>query len=325
MFGVLHRSRRRHPVYLGCLIALLGVVSGCGPRRPATLENRFVRGAQGRVTVDAPPDVPSGQILAAGPQLPADTPIPKSSSGETIESQDGGLRTALAELGRGETATALRRVAGEYHRLQIFDRAEKYLSRAIAVNPRDWESFEARARVWRDWGVPARGLTDAHQAIYLAPQSAEARNTLGTVLFALDLRGEAAQAFTAAFDLDPRASWARSNLCYVSLVAGDEAAALSHCAAALALDPQSAAAHNNLALVHASAGRLDEAAREFLVAGSAADGHYNFGIVLLARREYARAQRAFEEAGRAEPGFEAAFTRAREARRLAARASSGGN
>ena len=45
--------------------------------------------------------------------------------------------------------------------------------------------MKAWRRVWRDWGLPALALGDAHRAIYYAPQSASARNTYGTVMQAL--------------------------------------------------------------------------------------------------------------------------------------------
>jgi Tfp pilus assembly protein PilF len=226
----------------------------------------------------------------------------------------------VAALEQGETVPALRRVAAGYARLGVYDQAETYLSRALKLDPRDAESYEARARAWRDMSLPERALPDAQRAVYFAPVSASARNTLGTVLFALNSPAEAARAFTEAIALDPTASWARSNLCYVSLLAGDETAALSHCSAALAADPRLAVARNNLGLVHAAAGRLDDAQRELMAAGSPASGHYNFGIVLMARREYASAVLEFEAAGRADPKFEAAFC---AKARLAARAASG--
>jgi len=107
------------------------------------------------------------------------------------------------------------------------------------------------------------------------------------------------------------------------LLAGDAAVAIQHCTAALDADPKLAVARNNLALVHAAEGRLDEARREFMAAGSPADGHYNFGIVLMARRDFAGAVKEFEAAGLANPQMDAAFSRAREARLLASKAAAG--
>ena len=70
---------------------------------------------------------------------------------------------------------------------------------------------------------------------YYSPQSAEARNTLGTVLWALGQRQQARRAFEDAVALDPRAWYAVRNLCEVALTDGrtKEATMLCHRASAL--------------------------------------------------------------------------------------------
>ena len=229
----------------------------------------------------------------------------------------------MAALNANESVENLRRVANEYARLGVYDQAESYLSRALKLDPRDAASWEARAQAWRDMSLPERALPDAQRAIFYAPRSASARNTLGTILFALNQPAEAAQAFNQAIAIDPGATWARNNLCYITLLAGDAKGAIEQCAAAVSTDPKLVVARNNLALVYAADGRLDDARREFMAAGSPAEGHYNFGIVLMARRDYAQALAEFEAAGHADPKFDAAFARAREARLLATRAAAG--
>ena len=254
---------------------------------------------------------------AEAPSAPAATP--GVAAPRTIEETSPDLRAALAELARGETPPALRSVAIEYHRLRVYDRADEYLGRALELGPRDAESFDLRARVYRDWGELDGALGDASRAIYFAPASASARNTLGTVLFVLGRNDEAEAAFEKALAFDPSAAWASSNLCYLALTQGDEARAVGHCERALASDPSLVSARNNLALTHAAAGRLDEAQREFAGAGSPAQAHYNVGIIHLARGDYGRAVESFDAALRESPKFDAAFIRAQEARRLAAR------
>jgi len=214
-------------------------------------------------------------------------------------------------------------VAIEYARLGVYDQAETFLSRALKLDPRDAASWEARAQAWRDMALPERALPDAQRAVFFAPRSASARNTLGTILFALNQPTQAVQAFSEAIAIDPGAAWARSNLCYVSLLAGDAATAIAQCSSALSSDPRLVVARNNLALVYAADGKMDDARREFMAAGSKAEGHYNFGIVLMARKEYAQAVVEFDAATRADSKFDAAYARAREARLLASRAAAG--
>ena len=285
----------RPAVLANCLLGLAAIAGACAPHQPPALSDRLVRG-----------------------NTPAERAIPKETADlPTAESLSTALAQALAAMSKGETPERLRNVAIEYKRLRIFDTAEQFASKAISLAPRDASLYELRARIWRDWGLPDVALGDAHRAAYLAPRSAVMINTLGTVHFMLGQHPEAVAAFKKALTLEPSAAWASSNLCYAALVAGDESEALMRCGAALAADPAQPAARNNLALIHAAAGRLDDASREFMAAGPAA-GHYNMGIVFLARREYGRALGAFEAALRAEPAFDAAFLRAQEARALVA-------
>lgn len=291
----------RPAAFFGCLLGLAAIAGGCAPHQPPSLADRLVRGNT------------SGE--RAIPKTSADLP--------TAEVVSVPLAEALAALSQGETADRLRAVAIEYQRLHVLDKAEQFASKAIAAAPRNADLYELRARLWRDSDAPELALSDAHRAAYLAPSSAAVMNTLGTVHFALDQRPEAMAAFRKALSLDPGAAWASTNLCYVALVTGDESEALLRCGDALAANPSQPAARNNLALIHAAAGRLEDARREFLKAGPA-PGNYNMGIVFLARREYSLALDAFEAALRAEPGFDAAFKRAQEARALVSQAASRG-
>jgi len=278
----------------GCLLGLAAIAGACAPHQPPVLADRLVRGNSG------------GE--RAVPKHSADLP--------TAETVSVVLAQALASLSHGETPARLRDVALEYQRLRVFDQAEEFASKAIALAPRNAGLYDLRARIRRDSGMPEAALGDAHRAAYMAPSSAAVMNTLGTVHFALGQQPEAIAAFKKALALEPAAAWAATNLCYVALLNGDESEALARCTAALAANPSQPAARNNLALIHASAGRLEDARREFMAAGPVA-GNYNMGIVFLARREYSLALGAFEAALRAEPGFDPAFVRAQEARALA--------
>ena len=309
-----HRRRRRPAWIAGCFVLLAGAAGGCAGHRGPTLAERFVRGTDGyvemKVPTDAaearPPDVASPQV-----QPPPSPDVP------TAETSDHNLGQALARAVAAPTAESLRRAGVEYHRLGIFDRAIEYLTKAVDKNPRDAGSYDARARVWRDWGQPDLALADAYRALHFAPDSADATNTLGTVLFALGRGDAAAAAFGRVLELAPDAAWAENNLCYVLLMAGREAPALDRCAAALRLAPDLVPAQHNLALVHAAAGRFDDAEAAFLAVGDRPTALYNIGIVLMARREYGVAVKAFERAYQERPSFDDARRRAAEARELA--------
>jgi tetratricopeptide (TPR) repeat protein len=168
-----------------------------------------------------------------------------------LEAADPGLRAALAALAADPGAAAHRAVAAAYQRLGVFDCAHDHLTAALAIDPRDGASYDARARVWRAWGLPHVGLADAHRAIYYRPESAAARNTLGTLLQAMGQLDAAREAYGAALQLDPGAAWAFSNLCALEIGAGRHAAAAAACERALGLDPALFAARRNRALLEA--------------------------------------------------------------------------
>ncbi len=113
---------------------------------------------------------------------------PARSSALTLEAQDPVLAKALLLLEAAPSAARHRAVADAYMRLGISDQAHEHLSAAVKLEPRDAASWDRMARIWRDWGLPHLGLTDAHRAVYFAPASPVVHNTLGTILHALGRR-----------------------------------------------------------------------------------------------------------------------------------------
>jgi tetratricopeptide (TPR) repeat protein len=245
----------------------------------------------------------------------AGTPALRSHGfGNTVESADRRLSAALLAERVQPTADSHLQVAEEYRRLGLLDSAHDRLMRALNKEPRNAALHEAVARIWRDWGMSDLGLRHAHQSVYLAPRSASALNTLGTLLDALGRLDEAQAAYQGALALDKNAAWALNNLCYLAFRRGRLEEARAHCEAALQRSPMSVAAHNNLGLTYAAAGDIGQAHEEFRGAGDLAAAEYNLGMMHMANGEFAAAARAFEEAIKLRPDFTAAKTRAHAAR-----------
>lgn len=269
----------------------------------------------GCATRQANPGAPEGSAAAASGQPPgesletfvskvrdlASNARPAGTPTATIEGHDPRLIAALAVATAQPGPESYRAVAREYARLRILDRAHDYLSRALAYNRRDWATYDALARVWRDSGSPGLALGDAHRAAYFAPDSPVARNTLGTVLQAMGRRGEAREQYEIALRLDPAASYALNNLCYGWILEGDGAKAARACEQALSAAPALVAAQNNLGILYAAEGDFDRARWAFEQTGDSATVLYNLGVVRLARREYREATEAFEAAQRVRP------------------------
>jgi tetratricopeptide (TPR) repeat protein len=167
-------------------MALVVCLSGCSMRQPAAVQ----------------PGAPSHSSSRA-------------TMGSTIESHDLALGAALLALNLAPSPQRHRAVAKEYRRLGIMDAAFDHLTAATRLDPRDAAAYDARARIWRDWGFPELGMADSARAVFFAPRSAAAHNTRGTLLAAAGLEAAARREFQAALSLDPNAGFARANLCRV--------------------------------------------------------------------------------------------------------------
>jgi tetratricopeptide (TPR) repeat protein len=239
--------------------------------------------------------------------------LSKASLNPTLESSDQRLRAALLQLAVVPSAASQRGVAIEYRRLGVLDEAHEHFSDAVKRDPTDAVSYDALARLWRDWGVAKMALPDARRAVRYAPRSASAANTLGTVLQALGEFAEAKRWYARALALDASAWYAINNMCYAELLTKDPYA-VTTCERAVAAAPDAAAPQNNLALAHAAAGDLDGAQQWFRRAGDVAVAHYNYGILMMSTRDYKKAEEAFHAALLADPESTLAASRARQAR-----------
>lgn len=303
------------------LVALLlstFLLGSCAASHSGSFSGRFIQPGEPVVDVGGPP-IATGESSRAE-RLEAQQPTAgarlrqSTSLGASVEDSDARLSSALLAEAAMPTPANHLRVALEYRRLGILDACADRLSLALQKAPRMAAAHETLARLWRDWGLSDLGLGSAYRAIYHAPKSASAQNTLGTILADLGRVDDARIAYERALSLDPTAAWALNNLCALELRVGHLDEARARCQAALRVTPTLVAAHNNLALALAASGDLDGARRQFLAAGNVAAANYNFGIVLLAERDYSSAADAFEEAIRARPSFTAAKARAHAAR-----------
>jgi Flp pilus assembly protein TadD len=301
------------PQYRGASVALAAaLLSGCAMHQSRA------------------PQAPSPPVNAPAPEAPPESltdymqkvrrvsvnarPLSKNEAAETLETRDPAIAAALLLASSQPTAERYVDLGERYRRSGVLDAAYRNFNRAVALNPRDAGAYEGLARVWRDWGLPALAVGDAHRATYYAPQSASARNTYGTVMQALGHNDHARAAYEAASRLDPQAAYAVNNLCYLAFVEGRLDTAIDTCRKALEIDPTMAAARNNLALAFAATGRIDLARAEFVHVGDPASALYNSGIVYLAAGDNRSALDAFDQASKARPTFRLARERARQIR-----------
>ena len=303
------------------IAALATVLSACAVTVRPGVSSLLVKQGKPSVSYDAagPGKGGTSKVVSAVPQ---ETGVREHSvSGLTVEVTDKALAAALASLRKADTAENRLRVAAEYRRLRILDKAYDLVTGVLKVDHRSAEAFEQRAQIWREWGFAPLGLTDAYRAVFIAPRSASARNTLGTLLQSLGNMESARRAYEDASKLDPKASYAWTNMCYLSLLTGKPDRALTECHVALRLGPADPAIRNNIALSYAAAGRPQEARAELLTNGSPADAAYNIGMLYLALGRYQLAEESFRAATDIRPNFAAAQTRRRQAAALSTAAT----
>ena len=201
-------------------LAATAFLSACA----AQSDNRFIRRSGGSGPIAIEPHRGSS-TRASAPPIPAVIqptgirPV-STNSVSTAESTRPELRDALAALQRAVSPAAHLRVALAYADAHVYDQALEHFDGALQLDSRLAGAYDGRARVWRDWHFLGPALADATRAVYFAPRSPEARNTMGTVLAALNDRTAAAAAFRCALALDPDASYAQSNLSRLSDVTG---------------------------------------------------------------------------------------------------------
>lgn len=248
----------------------------------------------------------------------ASTPeSPAAIVGQTLESWDPRLSSALTLLALHPTAAQHTLVAIEYRRAGVLDAAFSHFTTATRLDPTDPAPFDGLGRVWRDWGFPRSGIREAAIAVRLAPESAEAANTMGTLFQALGRTAVARQWYSRALTLDPDGGYALNNFCYASIMLRD-ADAVSACKKANAAAPNSSVARNNLGIAYAAAGEFELARGVLTSGGPEGAAHYNIGVVYLAMQRYRDAAREFLAARRADPSLAHAAARERQAREKAA-------
>ena len=208
------------------VLALPALVGGCVTHRMGGFGDRFVKPGEPAVSIAESPaaggrnDTARADVARA---VAAAVP-PVHEAVPSIEEREPDLAEARRRWREAETAAAARQVADAYRRLHVLDAAHEYYSRAVALDRADAASYDALARIWRDWGMAHLGLGDAYRAVYYAPGSVAAHNTLGTLLAANGRWVAARVEFERALALDPSAAYAAHNLVAVDRAEAEEGA-----------------------------------------------------------------------------------------------------
>ena len=186
------------------------------------------------------------------------------------------------------------------------------LQQARRANPADAGSRFVLTQFLVAEGRVEEAVAVGREGVAAAPNSAPSINALGVTLLGAGQPGEARPLFQRAHDINPLETSYLLNMARASLALGEPAAARESVVNGLALQPDNVALLGLLVDLERRTGRLDEAAAALARLEEAAQADdprvaVQRGEVLLARQQYAAAERAFAEAGRLGMGSRAAI------------------
>jgi tetratricopeptide (TPR) repeat protein len=222
-----------------------------------------------------------------------------------MASRDASLSSALSELNEGRILTSIQQfkqivqndpangqawfyLATVYTHLNAYPAAERYLQRAMELNPNQGAHYYQFGVIrYRQKQWPA-ALEFLKRALELGAGNYEAATwrTIGDVQLELFDRDAALQAYEASLRLQPQDSTARLALARLYLDRNETEQAIAQLRKALEIDPSLKAAYSTLGRAYRQAGDLPSAVAVLKKAleSDAADqeSRYAYGQVLLA-------------------------------------------
>ncbi|MET0503672.1 MAG: tetratricopeptide repeat protein [Candidatus Binatia bacterium] len=185
--------------------------------------------------------------------------------------------------------------------------AEKYLRRAVAINPTNDVMHSNLALLLARQGNLAEATVHFHRALEINPADPATLNNMGIALAQQGKLDDAIQYFKRALEITPNDVSGHTNLANVMLARGELDGATEHLRRAIEIDPADAENQNSLAIVLAKRGNFAEAAQYLrrvveLRPGDAAATN-NLAITLARQGQFGEAVQRFQEALRIEPNF----------------------
>jgi Flp pilus assembly protein TadD len=304
------KSRRVGLRLLVCTAAIAPAVLICGAQQIGTLtpspppqqsslaaaqqsvhEGKFAQAeALLRPLIAADPKAPEPRYLLAYALLREDKPAPSLKE-----------YTSAAAL-RPPSATDLRNVALDYVLLHDLTDAEQWMSRSLAMDGNDAETWYAMGRLHYTQGRYGDAMSCFQKTVALNPRSVKGENNLGLAYEALNRNDEAVTAYRTAI------AWQRDdpapseqpllNLAILLLHRNQiqEAQQLLEQAAKIA--PKEPRIHENLGQVYLRTGRAPDAVKEFAAAAALSPEnprfHYLLGQAYRRAGDDAHAKQEFE-------------------------------
>jgi len=228
----------------------------------------------------------------------------------SLRSSASGMVIALVLLGacasqegslKHDTYDTRKKLARELVARADWVNAFPYTDALHRERPRDPEVLVLRGIIFRERGLGSDAEADLREALRLDDESAEAHAALG-ILYDVSLRSAAAEPeHRRAVKLAPQNPSYLNNLGFSLFLRGKTQEAIGFYQQAARLDPTSRRVRTNLGFAYAAVGDLRRAAREFEMAGTAAEAKNNLGYAYERRGDIPRAYDLYLEAARLDP------------------------
>ncbi|HEY3357717.1 MAG TPA: tetratricopeptide repeat protein [Polyangia bacterium] len=213
----------------------------------------------------------------------------------------GGCGAASVTATRPDMFATRKALVNELIRREDYTRAFPQVAALHRERPRDAEVLIMRGLIYRERGLLVEAEADLKEAIALKKNVAAAHAALA-IVYDLTERGEPADAaHRRAVELAPQNPVYLNNLGFSLFLRGKHRDAVSVYLKAARLDPMNRRVRNNLGYAYARVGDLPRAAREFTLAGGAAEARNNLGYAYEQRGDMVRAFDLYVEALRLDP------------------------
>jgi len=196
-------------------------------------------------------------------------------------------------------------IAASFNAIGKFPEAAEAFSRAVKIEPENYESLNNLGNVLRELGKFDESSATLKKAIALNPQFFQAHYNLGMVYGVLEQFENAEQSFLAAIKIKPDFADAYNYLGNIYKTQNRLQQAVEAYGKALNAMPNYAEVHNNLGNTQLSLGKLDEAEQSFnralkLVPGSP-DFLGNLGALYLRQGRLSQAENCYRQAIQEQP------------------------
>jgi len=187
----------------------------------------------------------------------------------------------------------------------FIDAAIESNSKALKINPNDYEALLKRGNAYRDKGELDQAIADFTSALKIKPNFAEALSSRGTVYYFKDEYDKAIEDYTAALKIKPNFQEALYNRAITYDIKGDWDKAIADYTALLKINPKDHETLTNRGIVYIRKGDYNRSITDYTAALKLKPDYYeaylNRGLAYMNKGIYDKAIQDLDTALRISP------------------------